>query len=85
LRRTALDSSSRSDVQFPVEGVELEFHVGVTRSAEGKAGVRFWVVELGGGGGYAMESIQKVKVTLGPPVDQQGTPVKVSRTSGAKP
>jgi NTP-dependent ternary system trypsin peptidase co-occuring protein len=33
--------------QFPVAGVQLEFHVGVTKTGEGKAGVKFWVVELG--------------------------------------
>jgi hypothetical protein len=31
--------------QFPVAGVQLEFHVGVTKTGEGKAGVKFYVVE----------------------------------------
>ena len=46
--------------QFPVTGVQLEFHVGVTKTGEGKAGVRFYVVELGGSGSYAREEIQTV-------------------------
>ena len=34
--------------QFPVTGGQLEFHVGVTKTGEGKVGVKFYVVELGG-------------------------------------
>lgn len=71
--------------QFPVEGVQLQFHVGVTKSGEGRAGVRFWVVELGGAGSYAREEIQTVTVTLGAPVDQNGDVVKVYHGSAEKP
>jgi Trypsin-co-occurring domain 2 len=69
--------------QFPVTGAE--FHVGVTRTGEGKAGVRFYVVELGGAGSYAREEIQTVTLTLGAPVDQHGNVVKVYRHSTEKP
>ena len=71
--------------QFPVAGVQLEFHVGVTKTGEGKAGVRFWVVELGGTASYAREEIQTVTVTLGAPVDQNGEPVKIYRGSDQMP
>jgi hypothetical protein len=71
--------------QFPVTGAQLEFHVGVTRTGEGKAGVRFYVVELGGAGSYAREEIQTVTLTLGAPVDQHGNVVKVYRHSTEKP
>ena len=71
--------------QFPVAGVQLEFHVGVTKTGEGKAGVKFWVVELGGAGSYAREEIQTVTVTLGAPVDRAGEVVKVTRQSREKP
>jgi hypothetical protein len=71
--------------QFPVAGVQLEFHVGVTKAGEGKAGVRFWVVELGGAGSYAREEIQTVTVTLGAPVDQNGELVKIYRGSDQMP
>jgi Trypsin-co-occurring domain 2 len=74
-----------ADIQFPVDGVQLEFHVGVTKAGEGNAGVRFWVVELGGGGSYSREEIQTVTVTLGAPVDQNGSPVKIYRSAGGKP
>ena len=65
--------------------MQLEFHVGVTKTGEGKAGVKFWVVELGGTGSYAREEIQTVTVTLGAPVDQNGQPVRIYRDSAEKP
>src|SRR5215472_7332096 len=71
--------------QFPVAGVQLEFHVGVKKTGEGKAGVRFYVVELGGSGSYAREEIQTVTVTLGAPVDHHGDPVKIYRASAQMP
>jgi hypothetical protein len=71
--------------QFPVTGVQLEFHVAVTKSGEGRARVKFYVVELGGAGSYAREEIQTVTVTLGAPVDQSGDPVKVYRGSADMP
>jgi hypothetical protein len=71
--------------QFPVAGVQLEFHVAVTKTRGGQGGVRFWVVELGGSGSYAREEIQTVTVTLGAPVDQNGDAIKIYRGSAQKP
>jgi hypothetical protein len=81
----AAAAGADAEFQFPVAGVQLEFHVGVTKTGEGKAGVRFWVVELGGAASYAQEEIQTVTVTLGAPVDQHGEPVKIYRGSAQKP
>jgi hypothetical protein len=64
-------------IKFQVGAVTLDFHVGVTRDAEAKAGVRFWVVELGATGGYTAESIQRVTVTL-TPVQPDGQVVHLS-------
>jgi len=80
----AAEAGAGAAFQFPVTGVQLEFHVGVTKAGEGKAGVRFYVVELGGSGSYAREEIQTVTVTLGAPVDQNGEPVKIYRGSAEK-
>ena len=46
----AAATGAAAGFQFPVAGVQLEFHVGVTKTVEGKAGVKFYVVELGGSG-----------------------------------
>lgn len=82
---TAIASGAASMLHFPVEGVELEFHVVVEKNTDAKAGVRFWVVELGGSAGYRNEQIQTVRVTLGAPVDDQGRIIKVMRGSDEKP
>jgi hypothetical protein len=81
----AAAAGAGAEFQFPVAGVQLEFHVGVTKTGEGKAGVKFWVVELGGAARYAREEIQTVTVTLGAPVDQNGEAVKIYRGSARKP
>jgi hypothetical protein len=81
----AVERARDTDIQFPVAGVQLEFHVGVKKEGEGTAGVKFWVLELGAGGSYARESIQTVTVTLGAPVDRSGSPVKVSDLSAQRP
>ena len=71
--------------QGAVCGVPVGFAVAVGEAGEGKAGVKFWVVELGGAASYAREEIQTVTVTLGAPVDQDGEPVKIYRGSAQKP
>jgi hypothetical protein len=81
----AMASGKDAEIQFPVGEVQLEVNVGVTRTAEAKGGVRFWIVELGGGGSRASESLQKVTVRLEPPVDRSGAPVKVTRHLDRKP
>ena len=81
----AAAAGAAAGFQFPVAGVQLEFHVGVKKTGEGKAGVKFYVVELGGSGSYAREEIQTVTVTLGAPVDHNGDPVKIYRGSDQMP
>jgi Trypsin-co-occurring domain 2 len=81
----AAAAGAGANFQFPVAGVQLEFHVGVTKTGKGAAGVKFWVVDLGGSVSYAREEIQTVTVTLGAPVDQNGDPVKIYRGSAQKP
>jgi hypothetical protein len=73
------------EIQFPVDGVDLEFQVGVTRAASGSGGLRFWVVGLGASASYEAESVHKVTVNLGAPVDLQGQTVKIRRSQSEKP
>lgn len=73
------------EIQFPVDGVDLEFQVGVTRAASGTGGLRFWVVELGASASYEAQSVQKVTVSLGAPVDSHGQTLKIRRTQPDKP
>jgi len=81
----AIDRGKDAPIHFPVSGIEIQFHVGVTRAAEGKAGLRFWVVELGGGGSYSEQAIQTVTINLGAPVDDSGRPIQVASARYEKP
>jgi Trypsin-co-occurring domain 2 len=79
----AREKAAGTDVQFPIETLTVELKVGVTRSADGRAGfkVPFIEVELGGSTGYNRETLQTVTVVLGSPVDREGRPVKVARAT----
>lgn len=81
----AVAAGADEEIQFPVGPVQLEFHVGVTKSAEGKGGLKFWVLELGGGASRATETVHKLTVTLDPPVDAAGERVRVHRGLEEKP
>ena len=81
----AMSRGAGQRIQFPLGQVQLEFHAGVKRDVEAKGGLRFWVIELGAGENHATESIQRVTVTLEPPVDARGERVLVARGSDEKP
>jgi Trypsin-co-occurring domain 2 len=81
----AVEKAQGQEIQFPIGSVQLEFQVGVTWDTEAKAGVKFWVLELGASGSYANESVQKVTLNLEAPVDAKGRAVKVTRRSQEKP
>jgi hypothetical protein len=81
---TAMTEGEGQRLQFQATGLAVEFQVGVTKTAEGSAGVRFWVFELGGSGSYASESIQKVNLSL-QPVLQSGEPVKIAKGTEESP
>ena len=81
----AVEKAQGQGIQFPIGSVQLEFQVGVTWDAEAKAGVKFYVLELGASGSYANESVQKVTLNLEAPVDAEGRAVKVTRRVRQKP
>jgi|SRR5215471_7722919 len=74
-----------SDIHFPVQGVQLEFHVAITKSAETKGGVKLWVVEAGHSRDLSNEEIHRVVVSLGPPYDPSGDSVRLEQSSPDKP
>ncbi|GAA1613595.1 hypothetical protein GCM10009733_007130 [Nonomuraea maheshkhaliensis] len=81
----AMEQGADQDLQFPIESVELQFQVGVTREKSGSGGLKVWVVEFEGGAGVTREDVHTVTVTFGSPVDQDGEPVKVRRRRREKP
>lgn len=59
------------ELQFVVESIELELHVGVTKGGEvgGKVAAKFWVFEVGEAstkGTYEVERTQKITLKLKP-------------------
>ncbi|WP_406000280.1 trypco2 family protein [Streptomyces sp. NBC_00829] len=81
----AMSTNDDGGIHFPVGQIQLQFQVGVTRSANGRAGLKLWVLELGGDKGKVLQELQTVTVTLEPPVDDHGRSVKVFRSSTEKP
>jgi len=84
IARAAADAAG-SDYQFPVAGVQLEFHVAVKKEGSVDAKVRVWVVEAGGSGSLSREEIHKVTVTVGSPVDRHGRTIKIMKGFDEKP
>jgi hypothetical protein len=80
---SAQAEAAGKDVQFPVETLTVELKVGVTKTKDGKVGFRVPMVgaELGGSVGYDRETVQTVTLVLGAPVDREGRPRKVARSS----
>ncbi len=70
-------------VQFPIQTLTVELKVGLTKLADGKAGfkVPFIGAELGVAAGLHQETVQTVTLVLGPPVDQEGRPVRVAQAT----
>lgn len=56
----------RSRVRFRVEPVELTVQVGVTKTGKGAAGVKWYVLTLGGERSRETETTQTLKVRLAP-------------------
>jgi hypothetical protein len=80
----AMSEGEGQRVQFEAKAIEMEFQVGITKSGDVKGGVHFWVLELGGGGAYASESIQKVKLALEPTLTGGGR-VKIAKGTDESP
>lgn len=56
------------DLQFRVGQVDLEFQVQISREASGEAGVKFYVVSLGGKASTLNHDTHTVRLTLMPQV-----------------
>ena len=82
---TAVEQGADAEFQFPVDGVELEFHVAVSWEGQTGGKVRLWVLEWGASGRGVRESAHTVRVSLGAPVNRVGEVVKVARGSAEKP
>jgi Trypsin-co-occurring domain 2 len=67
--------SEGKEVRFEVGEIEIEFQVAVEQTTEGKGGIKFWVVELGGSVAQKDSKTHKIKIPL-KPVWKDGSPIK---------
>ncbi|MEU6257866.1 trypco2 family protein [Streptomyces sp. NPDC047043] len=56
--------AEREKLRFGIAGVEVEATVQITKSAAGKAGVQFWVVQAGGELARGNATTQRIKLNL---------------------
>jgi hypothetical protein len=80
----AMAEGHGQQVRFELGPVEMEFLLEISKAAEGDAGVRFWVVSLGGKGSVSTGSTHRVKLSLSPRDHSPGTPVKPLEVSDAE-
>lgn len=80
---SAVTSGQSSRLRFEIQGLSVELKVGVTGEVGGSAGIKFWVVDLGGNATYAREVVHTVNLTLRPTMDGDG--VKIAELSEASP
>lgn len=70
-------SEDKDALHFQLGPIEMELEVAATRVAEGKAGIKWWLVEAGVGGKLESSSKHKIKLVLAP-LGNGGAPVVVS-------
>jgi hypothetical protein len=62
----AASAGEDADLVFGLGPIELELETAVTRDGGIEAGIKFWVLTLGGRAGKATERTQRVKLVLSP-------------------
>ncbi|MGX7698405.1 trypco2 family protein [Gordonia polyisoprenivorans] len=71
------------DLRFVADRLDIETSVEIEKSATGKAGLKFWVVNAEAGGTVAQTTTTKVTVSLRPTSDTTGQfKISGSRLSG---
>jgi Trypsin-co-occurring domain 2 len=62
----AITAGADEDLRFALGPIDLEIQLEVSRSAEANAGVRFWVISVGGSGERASRSTHTLRLQLTP-------------------
>jgi hypothetical protein len=74
----ALAEGHGKDVVFRSGPVELEFEVAVTWTGGGEAGVKLWVLTLGGKAEREAATTQRIKLTLQPIDSHTGQDARIT-------
>ncbi len=72
---TAMVEGADQQLQFELGPVEMEFLLEVQKEAVGEAGVKFWVINIGGKGGVSSGSTHRVTLALTPRTRGGGKPL----------
>ncbi len=73
----AVRAGKDEDIRFKLGEVTLEAQVEVTKEGDAKAGVKFWVVDVGAAGKASKAVTQKIVLKL-QPVDKSGGSVRLA-------
>lgn len=69
----AMDAGDGQRLRFELGEIKLEAQMVVTREAEGKGGVKFWVLDAGVAAKQQTSHLQKLTLTLKPKTDAGGS------------
>ncbi|WOX10286.1 trypco2 family protein [Streptomyces sp. N50] len=75
--KEAAAQAETDDIQFEVEGLEIEFQIEVRQDDKAKAGARAWVISAGIETGQSKSESNRVKITLKPQTSSGGS-VRIS-------
>jgi hypothetical protein len=82
---TALREGVGKEMQFRLKPIELELKVAVTKQVGANAGIKFWVIDLGGKGSYDNATTHTLKLTLEPVGRDGSSEVVISQTDVPRP
>jgi hypothetical protein len=77
--------SENAEILFQTEKVELELKVAVTGTIKGEGGVKFWVINAGGGLESSSATTHTFKLTLTPVSKDSKGPILVSEETDKEP
>lgn len=63
---TSMIAAAGQELQFNARNIQVDLQLGVTKSADAKGGIHFWVIDLSGGGSYETQAIHKISLELEP-------------------
>ena len=73
----AMQAGEDQALRFQLGPIELQLEIELARELEGKGGVKWWIIDVGGGAKSKSGSAHKIKLTL-EPVTSTGARVHVS-------
>src|SRR5262245_22854240 len=62
----AMRQAGDEEVRFALGPIELELQVEASREASGEAGIKFWLVSIGGRGSRSSSTTHTINLTLTP-------------------